>query len=161
MEAVRQKQAEYPRERLVNYLMTCEKDSLWKCELADATQYQATCQDFKLPSVGTLPPWECKKWKPSHCTDSVSPQHHRGRDMPISFFITNDWWETRLRFSFFPLQSLAEGAWWQGVIFLSISLLIVCWGWRSSRVETVNFFWANVACCFCVFALETKGKSTQ
>lgn len=28
------------RERLVNYLMTCEEDSLGKSELAEATQYQ-------------------------------------------------------------------------------------------------------------------------
>lgn len=27
-------------ERLVNYLMICEEDRLWKSELADATQYQ-------------------------------------------------------------------------------------------------------------------------
>lgn len=146
-----EKQAEYPWERLVNYLMICEKDSLWKCELADATQYQATCQDFKLPSVGTPPPWESKKWKPSRCTDSVSPQHHQGRNMPISFFITNDWWETRLLFSFFSLQSLTEGACWRGVIVLNIFLVIVCWRWRSSRLETVNL-WVSVSrwfLCFC------------
>lgn len=45
------------RERLVNYLMTSEEDSLGKSELADATQYQTTCQEeSQLPSVGTLPP---------------------------------------------------------------------------------------------------------
>lgn len=52
----------YAGEQLVNYLMTCEKDSLGKSELADATQYQTTCQEeSKLPSVGTRPPWESKK----------------------------------------------------------------------------------------------------
>ena len=49
-------------ERLVNYLMTCEEDSLGESELADATQYQTTCpEESQLPSVGTLPPWESKK----------------------------------------------------------------------------------------------------
>lgn len=52
----------YAGERLVNYLMACEEDSLGGSELADATQYQTTCQEeSKLPSLGTLPPWESKK----------------------------------------------------------------------------------------------------
>lgn len=139
------------RERLVNYLMTCEEDSRGESELADATQYQTTCQEeSQLPSVGTLPPRESKNWKPSHCTGTVPPQHHPSRNMPISFFNTNDWWESRLLFSFLsPPQSSTEEAWWQGVIVLIIFLFIIRWRSCNSYLQRVNLaFQTTCADCF-------------
>lgn len=62
-------------ERLVNYLMTCEEDGPGESELAEATQYQNTCQS---PPTGTLVTWESKNWKPSYGTGAgvtAAPKH--------------------------------------------------------------------------------------
>lgn len=40
---------------------------------------------IKVASLGTLPPWESKKWQPSHCTDSTFLLQ-QGRNVSFSFF---------------------------------------------------------------------------
>lgn len=123
---------------------------VWRSDLADATQYQTTCQEASKWSLC----WDTSTVGTSRCTFTVSLQQHRRINVPVSFLNTNDWGETRLLCfpSVIHRRSLVT-RWHLRYFLLHLLKSAQLLPWKHKSDTLVHMYW-----CFGIFAEETRGK---